>query len=67
MLLADWLALSPAQLSAMRMNTKTCFAKHFEIENVTQNLLKALDEVSNSGLIDHTFQGHFSLPVLTPK
>ena len=66
-LLADWLALSPAQQSAMRMNTKTCFAKHFEIENVTQNLLKALDEVSNSGLIDHTFQGHFSLPVLTPK
>lgn len=59
-LLSDWLALSPAEKSAMRINAKSCFTKNFEIETVTHNLLNALEDVTTSALTDHTFKGSFS-------
>ncbi|MDR3368615.1 glycosyltransferase [Rhodoferax sp.] len=59
-LLADWLALSSEQQSNMRTNAKACFAKHFEIENVTQNLLKALEDVKDADPIKYSFKGSLS-------
>lgn len=58
-LLTDWLALSPAQQSTMRINAKACFAKHFEIQNVTENLLTALEDVKGAEPVAHSFVGSF--------
>ena len=58
-LLTDWLALSPAQQSAMRVNAKACFAEHFDIQKVTQNLLTALADVKGAKPGKHTFVGSF--------
>ena len=58
-LLSDWLALSPAAQSAMRVNAKACFTKNFEIESVTHNLLNALEDVVASKPGRHTFEGSF--------
>ena len=56
-LLFDWMALSPAQQSTMRTAAKACFAQHFEIQNVTQNLLTALEDAKSRVLGAHTFEG----------
>ncbi len=60
-LLADWLALDSAAQSAMRHHAKACFAKNFDIATVTQNLLKALEDVTTSAPTDHTFKGNATL------
>ena len=60
-LLSDWVALSPEDKSAMRVNAKACFAKNFEIETVTHNLLQALEDVLASNLKKHTFVGSFAI------
>lgn len=56
-LLMDWLALSAAEQSDMRIKAKTCFAKNFEIQKVTQNLLDALEQVAGCEPSGYTFQG----------
>ena len=58
-LLADWLALSHTEQSAMRINAQTCFEKNFEIQTVTQNLLAALEDAAAPEPIGHTFEGSF--------
>jgi glycosyltransferase involved in cell wall biosynthesis len=60
-LLSDWVALSPEDKNAMRVNAKACFAKNFEIETVTHNLLQALEDVLASNLKKHTFVGSFAI------
>jgi glycosyltransferase involved in cell wall biosynthesis len=59
-LLADWLALNPDQKSVMRVNAKACFNRHFEIHNVSQNLIKALEDVKDSVPVAHSFNGGVS-------
>lgn len=56
-LLMDWLALSAAEQSDMRIKAKTCFMKNFEIQKVTQNLLDALEQVAGCEPLGYTFQG----------
>ena len=58
-LLTDWLALSSAQQSAMRVNAKACFAKNFDIKTVTHNLLTALEDVKSTKPGAHSFEGSF--------
>jgi glycosyltransferase involved in cell wall biosynthesis len=60
-LLSDWMALSPEDKSAMRVNAKACFTKNFEIETVTHNLLQALEDVLASKSTSHTFVGSFAI------
>jgi glycosyltransferase involved in cell wall biosynthesis len=62
-LLTDWLALTPAQQSEMRVNAKSCFAKNFEIHNVSQNLIKALEDAHMSEPMAHTYSGSFFKPL----
>lgn len=66
-LLGDWLALSPAQHANMRVNAKACFAKNFEIQNVTKNLINALEEVAQNDVVAHSFKGNFFLSGATQK
>lgn len=66
-LLGDWLALTPAQQASMRVNAKACFAKNFEIHNVTENLMSALEEVAKNDAVAHSFKGHFFLAGATQK
>ena len=66
-LLGDWLALSPAQQANMRVNAKACFAKNFEIQNVTNNLINALEEVAQNDVVAHSFKGNFFLSGATQK
>ncbi len=56
-LLSDWMALSPAQQSTMRTAAKACFDQHFQIQNVTQNLLTALEDAKSRVPGAHTFEG----------
>ena len=56
-LLTDWLGLSDAQTSAMRLNAKRCFDENFEIKKVTNNLMVALKDAIAPEPIEHTFKG----------
>jgi len=58
-LLADWLALSQGERSAMRLNAQDCFQKNFEIQNVTHNLLTALHDAVAPEVPRHTYEGSF--------
>lgn len=66
-LLADWLELSPIEQSTMRVKAKLCFAKNFEIKQVTEHLINALDDVKNKGREVHTFKGSSLFPTLITK
>jgi glycosyltransferase involved in cell wall biosynthesis len=59
-LLSDWLAMTPAQQSDMRVNAQVCFVKNFEIHNFSQNFIKALEDAKDFGPTPHSFSGSFS-------
>ena len=48
-LLRRWLALTPSQTAAMRQRAQVCFARHFDIQRATDNLLAALQNGNGNG------------------
>lgn len=58
-LLQSWLRLEPGQQAEMRLRAAACFSKHFEIGQVTDYLLEALEDVRSGRVGDYTFRGTF--------
>ncbi|WP_068858274.1 glycosyltransferase [Perlucidibaca aquatica] len=57
--LEQWLLMPTDAQQRMREHAVACFHKHFEIVQVTGNLINALSDVAEGVVPDHTFQGSF--------
>jgi len=56
-LLGDWIAASDAERARMSANAMLCFSRHFDIVQVTDNLLGELELVTTEERIPHTYNG----------